>query len=176
MNITAFIDADFAEDQDTRKSVSGIAIKLGNSLIAWSSKRQRIIAQSSTEAEYLAVYYGRNEVVWIQQFFQEIGITDIQNKTKIMQDNLSTIALITDGNSRGRTKYFDVKLRIVHTDFIDGAYTIEYCPTEKMIADILTKPLGERLFVKFRRPTYGRTNLILKLPTCSLAGGVSCYS
>ena len=155
--ITAYIDADFAEDVESRKSVSGIAILVNNSLVAWSSRRQRLIAHSTTEAEYLAVYYGRNEVVWIQQFLEEIGLTEVREKTRIMQDNKSTISLITDGNARGRTKYFDLKLRIVHTDYIDGLYKVEYYPSKDMVADVLTKPLGDKLFLKFRDAIMGNT-------------------
>ena len=153
--ITAYLDADFAEDMETRKSVSGMAILMNNSLIAWSSKRQRLIAHSTTEAEYLAVYYGRNDVVWIQQFLEEIGFSRVPEKTTVMQDNKSTISLIVDGNSRGRTKYFDIKLGIIHTDVIDGKYKIKYCPTEDMVADVMTKPLGDRLFLKFRDALMG---------------------
>jgi hypothetical protein len=97
--ITAYIDADFAEDNETRKSVSGVVIMINNSPVSWFSRRQRIIAQSSTEAEYLAVFYGRNELIWIQQFMKEIGFNEIEKSTTIMQDNQSTMALITDGNS-----------------------------------------------------------------------------
>ena len=86
---------------------------------------------------------------------EEIGYSAVSEKTKIMQDNKSTISLIVDGNSRGRTKYFDIKLRIIHTDVIDGKYKIAYCPTEDMVADVMTKPLGDRLFLKFRDALMG---------------------
>ena len=112
--LKAYFDSDFAEDKVTRKSVSGTIIFLDNSPVMWSSKRQRIIAQSSTEAEYLAVYYGRNDLIYLQNFLTSIGINivEINSRSTVMQDNMSTIALITDNNSRGRTQYFDVKLRI----------------------------------------------------------------
>ena len=64
VEITAFIDSDFAEDTETRKSVSGFVLFCNNSPVAWFSKRQRLVAQSTTEAGYLAVYYGQNELVY----------------------------------------------------------------------------------------------------------------
>ena len=122
----------------------------------WSSKRQRIIAQSSTEAEYLAVYYGRNDLIYLQNFLTSIGVVEINSRSTVMQDNMSTIALITDNNSRGRTKYFDVKLRIVHYDFIEKKYRIQHCPTDEMLADALTKPLAERQYTRIREEIFGR--------------------
>ena len=109
-----------------------------------------MIAHSTTEAEYLAVYYGRNELSWFQQLLIELDLKDIESQTTIMQDNMSTVSLIVDGNSRGRTKYFDVKLRVVHEDYLNKWYKIEYCPTDEMVADVSTKPLTEGLFLKFR--------------------------
>nr|GEX62770.1 uncharacterized mitochondrial protein AtMg00810-like [Tanacetum cinerariifolium] len=53
--LTAFADADHAGCQDTRRSTSGSVQFLGERLISWSSKRQKSVAISSTEAEYIAL-------------------------------------------------------------------------------------------------------------------------
>ena len=148
--ILSFIDSDFAKDVTSRKSVSGMVTFMNNSPIQWSSKKQRIIAQHSTEAEYLAVFYGRNEIIYLQNFLSSIGISNISARTTVFQDNTSTISLITENNARGRTKYFDVKLRIIHDDFIQKRYQIQHCGTEEMIADLLTKALAKGLFTRFR--------------------------
>ena len=87
---------------------------------------------------------------WFQQLLVEKVLKDIESQTTLMQDNMSTISLIVDGNSRGRTKYFDVKLRVVHDDYLNKRYKVQYCPTDEMVSDILTKPLPEGLFYKFR--------------------------
>ncbi|GJT48188.1 retrovirus-related pol polyprotein from transposon TNT 1-94, partial [Tanacetum coccineum] len=53
--LTTFADADHAGCQDTRRSTSGSMQFLGDRLVSWSSKRQKSVAISSTEAEYIAM-------------------------------------------------------------------------------------------------------------------------
>ncbi|GJV58173.1 retrovirus-related pol polyprotein from transposon TNT 1-94 [Tanacetum coccineum] len=55
MSLTAYVDADHAGCQDTRRSTSGSAQFLGDKLVSWSSKKQKSTAISSTEAEYIAL-------------------------------------------------------------------------------------------------------------------------
>lgn len=54
LTLTAFSDADFAGDKETRKSTSGFVIKLGNAPVVWGSQKQRCVALSTTESEYVA--------------------------------------------------------------------------------------------------------------------------
>ncbi|GJR40891.1 uncharacterized mitochondrial protein-like protein [Tanacetum coccineum] len=53
--LTAYVDADQAGCQDTRRSTSRCMQLLGDRLLSWSSKRQKSAAISSTEAEYIAL-------------------------------------------------------------------------------------------------------------------------
>jgi hypothetical protein len=59
--LKVFADADFANDEDTRHSVSGNLIYFSGSLISWASKKQKLVATSSTEAEFLSVFYSSLE-------------------------------------------------------------------------------------------------------------------
>jgi hypothetical protein len=52
--LTGFSDADFAEDVDARKSTTGVIFFLANNLITWQSTKQKVVAQSSCESEYIA--------------------------------------------------------------------------------------------------------------------------
>ena len=85
----AYANADFAGDTEDRTSTCGYAIFLGNSVVSWSSKKQTIVALSSTEAKYMVLLEAVWEVLWLRQFLQEIGI-EINGPTTIYQDNLGT--------------------------------------------------------------------------------------
>jgi hypothetical protein len=68
-----------------------------------------------------------------------------------MQDNQSTIATIKDQSSKGRSKHFDVKYKFVNRSLQNGCFQLQYCPTDEMIADVMTKPLARAKFIKLRQ-------------------------
>ena len=64
MNLSVFADANYAEKADDRRSVSGVAVTLGNSVVSWVSSTQKIVTLSTTEAEYVALGDGVKEALF----------------------------------------------------------------------------------------------------------------
>jgi hypothetical protein len=87
--INAYVDADFANDQTDFRSVSGYLVFAGKSLISWSSKKQRTVTLSSTEAEFIALTDVTREVMWLQPIFKFLGYEQIERVTIIFEDNFS---------------------------------------------------------------------------------------
>lgn len=73
-------DADWGSDLDKRRSCSGYVISMSGAAIAWRSKRQPIVAQSSAESEYIALSQAVKEVIWLKQLAKELDI-GIDKKT-----------------------------------------------------------------------------------------------
>lgn len=147
--IILYADADFAGDEQSRFSVTGNLIYVGNSLVSWTSKKQKLIATSSTEAEYLAVFYSLRDVQYINQFLDSI-YTEIKFSITFFQDNLSTMALIQNESSKGRSKHFDVKLKSVAAAWRAGYFQMQHVQSAEMLADIMTKPLNRNLHQRLR--------------------------
>ena len=129
LNFKVYVDADFANEEESRLSVTGNIIFIGDSLISWTSKRQKLVATSSTEAEFLAVFYSLRDIQYLDQFVKCV-FPEINFNITLYQDNQSTIALIKNQSSKGRTKHFDVKLRAVNNAYIEQFFILEYCPTQ----------------------------------------------
>ncbi|OWZ07262.1 LOW QUALITY PROTEIN: reverse transcriptase [Phytophthora megakarya] len=73
IRLSAYSDSDYAAEEDERKSVSGYVTFIGNCAVTWSSRKQRIVTQSTVEAEYIALAHCTREVLFIWQLLSELG-------------------------------------------------------------------------------------------------------
>ena len=138
--LTGYADADYANDVTDRKSYTGYVFSLGGTAISWESRKQRSVATSSAEAEYIAISEAAKESIYLNDFLLELGFNNLSSKL-IYNDNQSA-KLIADGGGRySRTKHIDVKYHFLRSLVQEGSIIIQYLPTNNMIADILTKGL-----------------------------------
>jgi len=90
--LIAYSDSDYAGDIDTRRSTSGYVSLKNGAPIAWKSKKQEIAAQSTAEAEYVALFYATQDVAWIRNLLKELREKD-QRATIIFEDNQASIKI-----------------------------------------------------------------------------------
>ena len=125
--------------------VSGVAVNvflLAGGPISWSSKLQRSVTTSTTEAEYVALSYAAKEAVYVRRFLSQIGYEDNESKALTLYgDNKGAIALAKNPEFHARTKHIDVAIHYVRELVGDRVVSIEYIPTGRQLADCLTKPL-----------------------------------
>jgi hypothetical protein len=148
-NTTGYSDASYAENRKDRKSTSGYIFLKANGAISWKSKKQPIVSLSSMEAEYIALTSAAKEAMWLQKLDQEI-----ENKTEailIFEDNQSTIKTASEEIYNERSKHIDVRYHFIREKIKNNQIKVEYLPTEDMIADALTKPLGSVKVVHFNK-------------------------
>ena len=145
-----YTDADHAGDLSTRRSTGAYLFTLHGGAVTWSSKLQTCVALSSCEAEYMAQTQASKEAIWIAQLLKELdlGFGLPGHPVTIKADNQGAIALAGDPKFHSRTKHIDVQWHYVREQVDKGAVQFEYCPTNEMAADGLTKPLDK---VKFNR-------------------------
>ena len=140
--LCCYSDADYAADATSRRSTIGYVCILAGGAISWSSKLQRNLSTSTTEAEYGALAYASKEVVWIRSLLSQLGKTDlVKQPTPLYGDNQGAIALVKNPEFHARTKHIDVSLHYIREIAKDGKAEVQYVPTKDMAADCLTKPL-----------------------------------
>ncbi|KAM6555161.1 hypothetical protein CsatB_015923 [Cannabis sativa] len=138
--IESFCDSDWASSIDDRKSTSGICVYFGGNLISWSSRKQKSVARSSTEAEYRSLAQACTKVTWLQSLFTEIGVE--HNRTAIIWcDNSGARQLASNPVFHSRTKHIEIDVHFIRDKVSNKSVEVRYIPTEEQIADILTKPL-----------------------------------
>jgi hypothetical protein len=148
-SIKWWVDAAFAVHPDMRGH-TGAAMSMGKGAIYSSSTRQKINTRSSTEAELVGVEEAMTGIVWTRNFLESQRVTIRDNV--VYQDNQSAMLLENNGtaSSGKRTRHINIRYYFVKDRIDNGELRVEYCPTEEMLADILTKPLQGALFRKFR--------------------------
>ena len=122
------------------KSRSAYVFMVFGCLVSWFSKKQPTTALSSTEAELIALVESIKEATWLRTFLSEIGV-EFTQPTQINQDNQACIAIALNPVHHGRVKHVDLKTNYIRENIERATVKLLYCPTELMIADILTKPL-----------------------------------
>jgi transposase InsO family protein len=140
-DLVGYVDADWAMDSADRKSNSGYLFMLNGGLICWSSRKQTTVALSTAEAEYYALCEACKEALWLRGLLIELGET-LQGPTLILEDNQACLKMVEDGQITSRNKHIGTKLQFAKNLREQGDVEFQYCPSESMTADILTKPLG----------------------------------
>ncbi|KAL1200820.1 Retrovirus-related Pol polyprotein from transposon TNT 1-94 [Cardamine amara subsp. amara] len=140
--VSGFTDASFQTDKDDFRSQSGYVFCLNGGAISWKSSKQSTVADSTTEAEYIAASEAAKEAVWIKKFMYELGvIPSISEPVALYCDNNGAIARAKEPRSHQRSKHIERRYHLIR-DIIDrGDVKISRVPTDENVADPLTKPL-----------------------------------
>jgi hypothetical protein len=144
--LTGYADADFANDVDDRKSISGYIFKLFGNTVSWSTKKQATISLSSTEAELIAMCHAAKEGIWISNLLSEIGIEC--KPFLLREDNIPCIKIAEEPREHQRLKHLDIKYLFVRDLIKEGKMKIKYLESSDQPADMMTKPLGRVLLEK----------------------------
>lgn len=137
-DLVGFCDADWAGDIDDRRSTTGYLFTLQDGAISWCTRRQRTVALSSTEAEYMAMVAAMQESIWLQRLQREL-IQCPQEPMILYCDNKSAILIAQNNSFSNRTKHVDLKVKFVKEKLEKKEVILKYVDTKNMIADFLTK-------------------------------------
>ena len=148
--LVGYADADWANDVDTRRSVSGFVFLLGGGAISWHSKRQQLVAWSTTEAEYISASEAAAEAIWLRGLLEEIDCTQ-GAATTIYEDSQGARYLAENDRDHSRTKHMDVRHHFLHERVKMEQVWLAVCRSTEMAADALTKATGRDKFAQCRQ-------------------------
>jgi hypothetical protein len=143
--LQAYTDADWAGDVDTRRSTTGYIFLLNSAPISWSSRRQRTVALSTMEAEYMSLSSAAQEVIALGRLMTALRI-HVVRPVPIRVDNQAAIAFADDPTNPSRARHIDIRRHFAREVAAAGMIRVVFCPTAEMIADIMTKSLPRPLF------------------------------
>ncbi|XP_060873977.1 zinc finger protein 514-like [Metopolophium dirhodum] len=147
--LRGYSDADYVGDTTTRRSTSGFIFMMGDGIVAWCSQRQKSVALSTTEAEYIALSQSIQKLTWLTLLISDL--LETQGDTPVLYaDNQSAIKLVKNPEYHKRTKHIDVRYHYIREKFSEGMFSLEYVPSKEQLADILTKPTPRPRFEELR--------------------------
>ena len=143
-----YVDADYAGELDTRRSTTGYVFTMAGGAISWSSRLQVTVAVSTVEAEYMGAASAVKEALWLKKLARDLGLEGEQ--ILIKGDNQGALKLLKHSMSTQRSKHIDVMHHFARERVLRGEVKFEYCSTEHMAADFLTKAVNPAKFAKCR--------------------------
>lgn len=145
LDIQAYTDADWAGNLVDRKSTSGYFTLVGGNLVTWRSKKQKVVALSSAEAEFRGIAKGITEILWIQKLLTDIGLrTNLP--TPLMCDNKASISISENPVLHDRTKHIEIDRHFIKEKLDGGVIELPFVRSEDQLADVLTKAVNGRKF------------------------------
>jgi transposase InsO family protein len=136
-DVSGYADADYGSCLVDRRSYTGYVFMLSGGPISWESRKQRTVALSTTEAEYMSLGEACKEAIYLRAI-----INKLMNTTTLLNlycDNQSSLKLAHSNTYHSRSKHIDIRHHFIRTCL--NEIHLKYMPTSKMKADVLTKCL-----------------------------------
>lgn len=147
VELIGYTDADWGGDLNDRKSQSSYLFEVCGGLISWISKKQDVVALSTTEAEYIAASLATQELLWLRRLLNELGFVQ-EEAIVLYEDNMGAIEVSKNPKFHGRMKHIDIR----HNFLRNVVETVKlcYCETNEQLADIMTKTIPKVHFEDLR--------------------------
>jgi hypothetical protein len=139
--LIGYTDSDYAMDRADRKSQGGYIFHTNGAPISWQSRKQRLVALSTTEAEYIACSEATREARWLSRLHQQVTGQD-DTPLPVHTDSAGALKNITAGTGSAQTKHIDIQYHNSRDLHAREIVKFSYISTDENLADLMTKPLA----------------------------------
>lgn len=146
MHLSISSDADFANDIVDRKSISGAIITINHSPVMWYSRKQGAVAMSTAESEYRSMATELQEGIYLQRILQSLPMLPNQVTTEGLTENKPALDMVFSLGGTKLSKFIDLRHKFIQDEIKKRRISYNHVTTDKMKADILTKPLTRHKF------------------------------
>ena len=144
LTVRCYTDASFQSDRDDSRSQSGFVFTLNGGAVCWKSSKQSVVADSTTESEYIAASDAAKEAAWMKKFITDLDVVpSIQKPIEVFCDNTGAIAQAKEPRSHHRAKHILRKFHYIREILERGDIIISKVDTDQNLADPFTKPMTQ---------------------------------
>jgi hypothetical protein len=142
--VKGYNDASFQTDKDDSASQSGFVFCHNGGAVSWKSSKQDTVANSTTQAEYIAASEAAKEAVWIRKFVSELGVvSSASSPVDLYSDNSGAIALAKEPRSHKKSRHILWKYHLIRHFVERGDVNVCKVHTDSNVVEPLTKPLPQ---------------------------------
>jgi hypothetical protein len=138
--INGYSDADWAGELPSRKSTSGYVFMINGGAVSWKSQTQPVVALSTAEAEYVAISEAAKEALYLRKILAEFKQTS-EKPVVLFEDNSAAATWTRNETDHQKSRHIDVRYHHIRDHVAKGDIVVHMCPTQEMVADIMTKAL-----------------------------------
>jgi len=136
----SYTDSSLGDQTDDQHSMCRFVFLLANAAIGWTSRKQRTIAQNTTEAEYMAMADASNQGIWYRSFLAELGYS-VNAPIPLHCDNKGAVDLALNPVTGCRSKHIEIRHHVLREYSESGQISLIHMPTAEMVVDGFTKSL-----------------------------------
>jgi len=105
-------------------------MSLGSRVVSWRSRKQSVLANSTTEAKYVAVAEATKEIVWLRKILEDLQVKQVHS-TPLMIDNTFAIKLAKNPKFHDRTKHINTKYPLIQHHVEAKTIHLRHCSTNE---------------------------------------------
>ncbi|KAL2247297.1 UNVERIFIED_CONTAM: Retrovirus-related Pol polyprotein from transposon RE1 [Sesamum indicum] len=136
--LRAYCDADWATCPDSRRSLTGFCIFLGDALVSWKTKKQSTVSRSTVEAEYRSLVATVCELRWLSYILRDLSVPVIL-PIDLFCENKATLHVLVNPVFHERTKHIELDCHLVCDAYKEGFISPSFVPSSFQLADVFTK-------------------------------------